>query len=153
DVASALAEMSATSGKTTVACFLGVHGVTDALSYSDPTTTDTADESPSTIAVPGYPSPEDAVWALAAVTNYAHWRRADHGHLVDPEGVAPRRAARLVSEWLTDAGSDGMRLDPSRVAELLDCYGIEVLSSRTVSNAEDAVAAADDLGWPVALKA
>lgn len=147
EVAGELAHVAATSGKTTVACFLGVHGVTDALS----STVGTGDER-RTVAVPGYPSPEDAVWALAAVTNYSEWRRADHGSLVAPSDIDPRRAARLVSGWLGDGDGDVV-LDSAQVAELLACYGIEILGSKIVSTVDDAVRAADDVGWPVALKA
>lgn len=147
EVAAALARTAATSGKTTVACFLGVHGVTEALSATIET-----DGTERTLAVPGYPSPEDAVWALAAVTNYSDWRRADHGSLVVPSGIDSRRAARLVAEWLDTADGDVV-LDSARVAELLGCYGIDILGSSVVDTVDDAVRAADHLGWPVALKA
>jgi len=45
-----------------------------------------------------------------------------------------------------------VRPDQDAVRELLACYGIRVWPSRTVTDAEGAVAAADAIGWPVALK-
>ncbi|WGW10730.1 bifunctional GNAT family N-acetyltransferase/acetate--CoA ligase family protein [Saxibacter everestensis] len=148
DVASALAEIAAGSGKTTVACFLGVHGVSEQLSA-----TTTSDGEVRTLTVPAYPSPEDAVWALAATTGYAQWRTRDHGNYVNPEGLQPRRARRLVTEWLAGtAPGEPVRLDSHQVHELLDCYGLTALPSRRVTNIDEAVQAANFLGYPVALK-
>ena len=47
------------------------------------------------------------------------------------------------SEWLT----------PTAVIELLECYGLPLVPTRVVADAAEAVAAAAELGGPVALKA
>src|SRR5699024_6682115 len=43
-------------------------------------------------------------------------------------------------------------LDGAAAADLLACYGLRVWPARRAHTADDAVGAADALGWPVALK-
>ncbi len=53
----------------------------------------------------------------------------------------------------TSAGNSSVQLDPAAAASLLGRYGIRVLPSVGFEHADEAVvAAADALGWPVALK-
>jgi hypothetical protein len=47
----------------------------------------------------------------------------------------------------------GRQLTDAECRQLLGCYGIEVVPAERVSGPEQAVAAADLLGWPVAIKA
>ncbi len=49
-------------------------------------------------------------------------------------------------------GEQLKQLDPADAARLLGHYGITVLPSEGFVTADEAVAAADRLGWPVALK-
>jgi acyl-CoA synthetase (NDP forming) len=60
------------------------------------------------------------------------------------------QAAAIISKEL--ARDDGW-LSPACVAELFDCYGLPLVTTRVVGDAEQAVAAAADLGVPVVLKA
>ncbi len=139
DVALALAEVAAASDKTCVATFLGMHGVTEALSTSART-------------VPAYPTPEDSVRALVAATRYAQWRRRDRGPRVTPDGIS-RDAARALVERLTPTDPEGVWLADSDAAELLAAYGVEVWPAYEVSTPDEAAAAAERAGYPVALKA
>ena len=146
-LAAAVAVAAARSGRTTVACILGLSGLTPALTAPD------ADGAPRT--VPAYAAPEDGVVALAAAARYGMWRAADHGTPLAPAGLDRARARRIVAESMRDLppGDAVVRLDRAAAAELLACYGVRVEPSRRVLDADGAVAAADDLGWPVALKA
>ncbi|MEV6298793.1 GNAT family N-acetyltransferase [Actinoplanes sp. NPDC051861] len=86
--------------------------------------------------VPVYPSVEESVRALAKVINYAEWLRR-------PPGVLPE---------LT--GVDVAAAEAAETAEdLLAAYGISVAPSTLATSEQEAVAAAKDLGYPVALKA
>lgn len=144
-VAQALAEHAAGSGRTSVACLLGLHGATPALTAPD------ADGALRT--VPAYTTPEDAVLALDQAARYAAWRAADRGRLVAPEGIHARTARRRIAGWLDEAGSRAsLDLTHEQVAELLALAGVEVFPTVGVHDADEAVAAADRLGWPVALK-
>ncbi|MFI2102161.1 GNAT family N-acetyltransferase [Isoptericola sp. NPDC019693] len=144
-VARAVAEAAARTGRTTVASMLGLSGLPDELAATGP------DGTP--VRIPAFSTPEDAVTALGKVVTYARWRTEDRGTHVRPDGVDARRARRLVEGWLADAhGGDGRVLTQDQTAELLDCYGVRLWRSRTVRTADEAVAAADAIGWPVALK-
>ena len=139
DVALALAEVAGASEKTCVATFLGMHGVTDALSTSART-------------VPAYPTPEDSVRALVSATRYAQWRQRDRGPLVAPDGIT-RSAARALVERLTPTDADGRWLSDAEATELLAAYGIEVWPAFPVATPDEAAAAAERTGYPVVLKA
>ncbi|WP_282944999.1 GNAT family N-acetyltransferase [Cellulomonas endometrii] len=144
-VAQALARHAAGSGRTSVAVLLGLHGATPQLTA--------ADDEGRLRTIPAYTTPEDAVLALGQAVRYAAWRAADRGELVHPPGIHARTARRLIESWLDEAGRpDALDLTPGRVAELLALAGVEVFPSVGVHDADEAVAAAEQLGWPVALK-
>ncbi|CAM5779830.1 bifunctional acetate--CoA ligase family protein/GNAT family N-acetyltransferase [Cellulomonas persica] len=137
-----VARAAADSGKTVVACVLGLRGVTDELTAPGP------DGEPRT--VPAYATPEDAALALGHAARYATWRSRDHGRPLHPEGADLRRAARLVRGWLT--GSAQVVLTPEQAGELLAAVGVHVLASTPAHDADEAAAAARAIGYPVALK-
>jgi acyl-CoA synthetase (NDP forming) len=146
-LARAVALAAAGSGVATVACVLDLHGLSDDLTATDPV-------GPGQVwTVPAYTTPEAAVAALGAVVRYARWRAAERGQPVRPPGTDVRRARTLVAAHLDGrAGAGPVDLDPAAAAELLACYGIEAWVSRTVTTTDQALAAADELGWPVAIK-
>lgn len=103
--------------------------------------------------VPAYATGSDAVAALAGAVTHARWRVADRGELLDPSGIAPARARELLAPLLEGLEpGQTRRLDPDDTAELLACYGLSLVPARAVHTPEEAVAAAEDLSWPVALK-
>ncbi|WP_432562142.1 bifunctional acetate--CoA ligase family protein/GNAT family N-acetyltransferase [Kineococcus sp. SYSU DK003] len=142
-VATAVARTAAEGGKTTVTCFLGTRSVSAALAGSP--------EAAACPTVPSFPTPEDAVRALAAVVRYADWRRRDRGHPVAPDGV-DLLAARTVVDHTLAEHPDGALLGPEARAALLEAVGVPLLPRAEVSDVESAVAAAERFGWPVALK-
>jgi acyl-CoA synthetase (NDP forming)/GNAT superfamily N-acetyltransferase len=100
--------------------------------------------------VPVYPLPEDAVRALGHAARYAAWRRAPLGSRPQLPNVDRRRARAIVAAALT-ARQGWQPADIAR--DLLVCYGIPVVATRLATGADDAVAAADAIGYPVVLKA
>jgi acyl-CoA synthetase (NDP forming) len=86
--------------------------------------------------VPAYPSVEEAVRALGRVAGYSDWLRRPPGVLPELSGVDPA-AADL----------DG---PPST---LLAAYGIPVVPSLAAGTIDEALAAAETVAYPVALKA
>lgn len=86
--------------------------------------------------VPVYPSVEEAVRALARVVNYADWLRRPPGVMPELSGVDPVAAEAAETP-----------------EELLAAYGIPVVPSTLAGTEDAAVAAAVELGFPVALKA
>jgi acetate---CoA ligase (ADP-forming) len=100
--------------------------------------------------VPSYRFPEAAVHALATATEYGAWRRrADGGHT--PLAGLQRDAARLVIDTALSRG-DGW-LTPSEAQTLVEHAGLPIAASRMTTTIEEALTAARDIGYPVALKA
>jgi acetyl coenzyme A synthetase (ADP forming)-like protein len=102
------------------------------------------------VRVPGFSFPEAAARAVSLAARHARWRTRDAGAVPTFEGLRSVEAAALISNELTR--EDGW-LPPASVAQLLGCYGLPLIDTRVVAGAEQAGAAAAELGCPVALKA
>ena len=115
----------------------------------------TSDEAPAELAggrtrVPAFDFPEDAAVALARAARYGRWRARPAGAVPVLDGCDPERAGEIVGRAL--AAGDAW-LGPGDVSALLRCYGLPLIATRVVANADDAAAAAAELAVPVALKA
>lgn len=103
--------------------------------------------------VPAFLSGADAIRALGAMYTYAQRRDQESSPRVDPAGINRRGADEFLNGLLADVGADQTHeLTPEQARELLGYYGLDVLPASTVRTPEEAVAAADRIGWPVALK-
>ncbi|HEY3534649.1 MAG TPA: GNAT family N-acetyltransferase, partial [Pedococcus sp.] len=143
DVATAVRDAALASEKPCVATFLGMRGVFERLAAA-------ASDGRSQV-VPSYTLPEDAVRALVAATRYAAWRARDRGVPVRPAGIDRSAAEQVVERVLADAPG-GRSLQPDEVAQLLGAYGLAPWRSIPVRTADEAVAAAEALGYPVVIK-
>jgi acyl-CoA synthetase (NDP forming)/GNAT superfamily N-acetyltransferase len=144
NIVEVLAECSASAGKPVVAAFTGI---LDPSVYVEGMVGDTGR------AVPCFSNAGAAVAALAAVVRYSEWVARDQGHFVEPDGCDPESARVQIEALLRDVKGEQLKqLDQGAAASLLGHYGIEVLPSAAFESAEQAVEAADRLGWPVALK-
>jgi acetyltransferase len=101
--------------------------------------------------VPDYATPEEAVRAFSLITTY----RRNQAQLLEaprasPEYPPERQAARnIVARALAEGGG---WLDAADATELLRAYGIPIVAARHAVDAQAAVAAAQAVGYPVALK-
>ena len=120
-------------GKPVLATFLGEEGAPPALGR-----------------LPAYPFPERAAAALARVAGYAEWRRRPAGRVPRFADAKRAEARRLVAAALERGGG---WLDPRETQELLSAFGIPAAPLRVVRDAAQAAAAAEELGFPVAVKA
>ncbi|MDQ0275847.1 acyl-CoA synthetase (NDP forming)/RimJ/RimL family protein N-acetyltransferase [Arthrobacter silviterrae] len=103
--------------------------------------------------LPSYSSPGTAIAAMAAVARYAKWRTLQKPSFDLPAGVDTDAAGQLLEQWLEGVAGDGLvELSPARTRQLLALYGIDVLESVPFTTDDEAVAAAERLGWPVAIK-
>jgi acyl-CoA synthetase (NDP forming)/RimJ/RimL family protein N-acetyltransferase len=137
----------AAGDKPIVSTFLATEGIPAELAVPGP------DGSPARGSIPSYPSPERAVLALARATRYATWRSAPLGSLVRPDDVDAEAARAVVAAALSEVDGELIELSDAAAVRLLSCYGIEIVPHRAVTSAADAVAAAEELGYPVAVKA
>jgi acyl-CoA synthetase (NDP forming) len=142
DVARAICAVAADAGESpVVACFLGQSGVPDSLR---------GDETHRT--VPSFAFPEAAARALGRAADHADWRRRPMGTVPKFDDIDLPRARQLVASVLRQS-PEGTWLDAATAIELLSCFAIRVAPSRVVTDSDDACRAADELGYPVALKA
>ncbi len=126
--------------KPVLSCFLGSHGVPEGL------------RSLREGSIPSYTFPEAAAIALARAVRYGEW-------LQQPDGTVPafadvdRAAARAVIDGaLERADEKGAWLAPDEVTALLGAWKIATPPVELARTAEEAVAAARRVGFPVAVK-
>jgi acyl-CoA synthetase (NDP forming)/GNAT superfamily N-acetyltransferase len=145
-IAGVLADCSAAAGKPVVAAFTGL--LDPSIYVEGMVGADAAAGS-----VPCYSNPGAAVAALAAVVRYAEWVDRDKGLFVEPDGCDPDSVRAELEELLRDVpGEQLVQLAPATAATLLAHYGIHVVPSEGFESPDEAVAAAERLGWPVVLK-
>lgn len=156
DFFGALSRTSAAHGKPLVLSLIGTLDPTVALNHiggAGPV----AESSGRQEGIPVFSSPARSVSALAKITRYQQWRAQGIGDSYVPAGLEGTATARqgdgLLNEWLTGVGGAAVRrLTQDQTAQLLDLYGLQVLASVGADTADDAVAAAERLGYPVAVK-
>lgn len=146
DVARVLARVTAGTDKPVVSTFLATAGVPAALRRTGP------DGMAVRGSIPSYPSPERAAFALARAADHARWRRRPVGRFPVLPDLDPPAAHELVTEVLADTPG-GRDLDRAETRRLLAAFGIRLWPTRLVHTPDDAVAAAAELGYPVACKA
>jgi acetyltransferase len=98
--------------------------------------------------VPIYQFPEEAASAMSALVRYRALRDAKPGREVTFD-VKRSRAKRVVAA-VRKAGRE--ELNAEEIGVLLESYGFPLAPSRSVASAAEAIAAAQDLGYPVVLK-
>jgi acyl-CoA synthetase (NDP forming)/L-amino acid N-acyltransferase YncA len=100
--------------------------------------------------VPVFAFPEPAVAALGRAAHYAAWRARPLGSRPDLPGI-DRAGARAVVDRLLEAG--GGWQTAADAAAILACYDIQTTPAVAVASKREAVTAAHDFGYPVAVKA
>ena len=94
--------------------------------------------------------PESAARALGRLAQRAEWLRQPYGTVPVLEGIDPDAAERVVERALADG--DDVWLTPADTRELLLAYGLPVVAERLAADPAGAVAAAEELGYPVVVK-
>jgi acyl-CoA synthetase (NDP forming)/RimJ/RimL family protein N-acetyltransferase len=105
---------------------------------------------PSVRSVPVYDAVDAAARALGRVADYSAWLARDDGAslVLDPDAVAVVRP--VVAEGLSHGPG---RLGLGGTARVLGAVGVELVRTCAADSLEAALAAADEVGYPVALKA
>ncbi|MCI4337206.1 MAG: acetate--CoA ligase family protein, partial [Thermoplasmata archaeon] len=135
-VADAILEGLGHTDKPVAACLFGLSDLTSEVQYLE------------SHRVPTFTFPEEAVSGLASLARYHAWRARPHTEVrhfaVD---------ATAVAETFADAARSGTTVLPEFAARrLLEAYGIPFATSRRVRTEEEAVRAAQEIGYPVVLK-
>ncbi len=145
-VANVLAAVGEQSDKPLVSTFLASEGVPELLRVPD------LAGSAGRGSVPSYPAPEAAVRALGRVVQYSQWVNRPPGELTVFTDIDLPGAHRLVAQVLQEVPA-GRDLTPAELTALLGCYGIELKPSVPITSLDEALAAGEEYGWNVALKA
>ncbi|WP_426105722.1 GNAT family N-acetyltransferase [Massilia sp. TSP1-1-2] len=140
DIARALAPIAKAASRNILSCWLGGDAVAEARQiFAD-------------AGLPTFGTPEEAVNAYLQIVNFR--RNQDLLMQVPPSAcgsfVADRAKAAAIVGGVLQAGRD-MLTEPEAKA-LLSAYGIAVVATRTAGSVDDAVAAAGEIGFPVAVK-
>ncbi|ROR74279.1 GNAT family N-acetyltransferase [Bogoriella caseilytica] len=144
-IARAVATAAARDERPWVMVAPGLHGL-------DPTLTAEAAMSGERT-VPALATIEDAVRSLAGALGHARWRARAEDPFLDLPGIDPAAARGIIADRLQDLSPGGrVTLEDEEAAAVLASYGIAVLRSTVVADAEEAVAAARTCGYPVVLK-
>jgi acyl-CoA synthetase (NDP forming)/RimJ/RimL family protein N-acetyltransferase len=141
DVIWALNDVAVEAGKPLVGVFLDFH---------PPLTSGATVDEPGHL--PRFDAAADAIYALSALSAYAHWRDRDPGAVPLLEGVDEVAAHRVVNEVLAET-PQGRELTEAEISSVLGAFGIALVPRFPVETLEEAVEVAERLGWHVALKA
>jgi len=98
--------------------------------------------------LPDYPSPERAVAALRAMCSYSEWLRRPP-RVLTRFSVNKRRAERII---LRHQKTGQPQIGEASAKQILAAYGFPVPPGQPASSADEAVEAADHIGYPVAMK-
>ena len=139
-LAERVAESLGSTDKPVVACLIGVSGA----------------ETPGTDRggrVTVFATLSTMFRALGHGAEYSAWQQRDWGVPAPPEGIDIAAARALVDKAVEGIEGTGMgRLSADETAELLGHYGLTVVPATTFEDIEEGVAAANEYGYPVALK-
>jgi acyl-CoA synthetase (NDP forming)/GNAT superfamily N-acetyltransferase len=146
DVAQVLAERGRHGDKPLLSSFLAAQGLPDLLRVPD------AEGAAGRGSVPSYSAPDSAVRALARAVGYARWRGRPEGEVLPTDEVDATGGRGVVTDVLVRE-STGRRLTDDELERLLAAYGVVLWPRVAVSSVKAAVAAGEQLGWNVVLKA
>jgi acetate---CoA ligase (ADP-forming) len=96
--------------------------------------------------VASFAYPESAARALGLAADRAEWLRRPTGSIPELAGI-DLEAARAVVE-----AADEDWLDPAQARALLEAYRVPLVPERSAASADEAAAAAIELGYPVVVK-
>lgn len=98
--------------------------------------------------LPEYPSPERAVGALRAMHEYAMWRRRPP-RIVTRFRVNRRRVERIISRRIR---TGPLQLGEVKAKSILAAYGFRIPGGVLATSSDEAVEAAEHIGYPVVMK-
>jgi acetate---CoA ligase (ADP-forming) len=127
-------------GKTLVASFMGSHGAVIECEPKDGG------------CIPNFTFPEHTAVALAGAYEYSRWLQRPRGVVPKLTRINREKAREIVASALERSSTRPLWLEASSISNLLTSYGIRVAVSKSAKTAEDAARAAEEIGFPVAVK-
>ena len=127
-------------GKMLLASFMGSRSVSSELGYGEKGR------------VPCFAFPEATANALVKACEYGEWLQRPKGKIPELENIDKERAGQIVTSAMERSTVRPLWLDAISAVGLLESYGIRVVQSKSANTANEAVKAAGEIGFPVALK-
>ncbi len=139
DIATAVASVIRKTARNVLACWLGGAAVAQARSvFSD-------------AGIPTYDTPEEAVRGFMQIVRYnRNQELLMQVPAAGDDGAPDRAGAKALLQSVLDQGRT--LLTEPEAKQVLSAYGIPVVQTRSVASARDAQRAAEEIGFPVALK-
>jgi acetate---CoA ligase (ADP-forming) len=103
-------------------------------------------------AIPTYTFPETTAFSLAKAYEYFERLKKPAGRIPKFDDLDKRAGEAVVKSALARAGDDTLWLDSNEITALLSAYGIRSANSNIAASAQEAVNAAQGIGYPVAVK-
>lgn len=100
------------------------------------------------LGIPDYPAPHRAVYALRAMVDYAEWKKRPP-RIVTRFPVNRRRVERVIARHMKSGRPE---IGEVEAKEILQAYGFNVRPGRLARTADEAVAVAEHVGYPVVMK-
>ncbi len=130
-----------------VTTFLAVDGLMQPLSVMSD------DGSAARGSLPSFRTPERAVAALASAVRYGQWLARPPGSFPMLDGIDAAAARSAINAMRSESDGEQERATTdTEVVALLRCYGIDLAEFKAIGSIDEALAAADEIGYPVALK-
>ncbi|MBM3934867.1 MAG: GNAT family N-acetyltransferase [SAR202 cluster bacterium] len=101
--------------------------------------------------IPSFVFPENAVQALARAYNYTMFKEEEDGRSVKFVDIEKQQARAAFDAWAEKHGDTGW-LPLELVMSLLRMYGVPAVETRAAFSPDEAVVAAAEIGYPVAMK-
>jgi acetyltransferase len=136
DVAIAISEVSSKYHKPVLGCFMGREEVLTSIQELEKNN------------IPAYLFPESAAKSIAGMYKYNTLIKRKEGTIKSFE-VDKERARRIIEKGLDK--KEGF-LPPDKVGGILEAYGFTFPKSKLVKSDDEAVAFAEEIGYPVVLK-
>jgi acetyl coenzyme A synthetase (ADP forming)-like protein len=99
--------------------------------------------------IPHYRFPEDAARAMSAMMRYVRWRRRPRTNIRHFDDVDPAAVRKILDKA---SGEQRKFLPEPEAYEILKAYGLPMSRARLVYDETEAVRAATEIGFPVAMK-
>jgi acetyl coenzyme A synthetase (ADP forming)-like protein len=100
--------------------------------------------------IPSFPFPEAVARVVSKVADYADWRRKPLGRFFDFEDIDVEKARRVCREAYANRGSGWLGVEETR--DVLGAFSLPMPAGGLARTADEAVALAREIGFPVAVK-
>jgi len=128
------------SGKPLVTSFLGLRGAGIELGPHERRV------------VPSFAFPESTAGALSRAVEFSQRLKRPAGKIPEFPDIDKERADHIISSALEKSGRSQVWLDAEAILGLFECYGIKFVTLKMARTPSEAVAAAEEIGCPVAVK-